>query len=784
MTWNSKANQIFLSALEITDPHARFEYLNTACQQDPLLREEVESLLEAHHSAEGFLEDSNESTLREPFDTVPAETGNSLAASPAGTLPPGTLPPGTILGRYQIEEVLGVGSMGVVYGAKDNQLKRSVALKVPRVELASESKRWLREATSMAHLSHRNLLSILDLFEWNGLTVLVMPRIDGETLHQKMLRQQPWDSKETALFLVKLADAVQTAHSAGVLHRDIKPANIVMDHEAEPVLLDFGLAVQESEDPRITKSGTILGTPAYMAPEQVQGAQHRSGPASDIYALGAIGYELVTGRPVHQGNASQVMAALARGDAIQPPRSHRADIDKDFEAILQKALESNIDDRFPTAGNFAQVLRAYLEGQPIALKSHPPTKASQRKVLWTAIFATSLFSIIAASLMLLLRRSHCDFVVTMDDPVVAARVSDEGGLVVENQLSRQIFKLKKGVNPLPYGDYQWVISNPKDLVFTETKFQLRRDNGPIIASVIAKPRLTALDWNTPETKQLVQALPEDLLRHPLFSSEWTWSDPINLGRDVHPDGPMHENFITPDELTLLYRDGQNSTLATRSSPQEPFRDRTKLTGEEYLFFPTISDDRTRILFCSPIHSKLGGFDLQQWSLEDGTWGPSEWPDEYLNSPSNDGQGWMSQNGLEFYFCSAREPSIGSDDIFVVKRRDRSERFQAPQWLPVPFNSRAQDFSPSLALDDRVLFFSSDRRGGLGEMDIYFCVRPNLQQPFSIPIRFDKPVNTEFSEGRPILSADGMTLYFDSNRVGGHRGSDWWCIRRVRLNPGP
>ncbi len=70
------------------------------------------------------------------------------------------------------------------------------------------------------------------------------------------------------------------------------------------------------------------------------------------------------------------------------------------------------------------------------------------------------------------------------------------------------------------------------------------------------------------------------------------------------------------------------------------------------------------------------------------------------------------------------------------------------------------------------------------MDIYFCVRPNLQQPFSIPIRFDKPVNTEFSEGRPILSADGMTLYFDSNRVGGHRGSDWWCIRRVRLNPGP
>ena len=778
MNWNSQANQIFLTALEISDPQLRFEFLDTACKQDPLLREEVESLLEAHHSAEGFLEETNDSTLREPFDTVEV-----VAGPHSHGIPPGTLPPGTILGRYQIEEVLGVGSMGVVYGAKDNQLKRSVALKVPRMELASESKRWLREATSMAHLSHRNLLSILDLFEWNGLTVLVMPRIDGETLHQKMLGKPPWSSKETATFLLKLLDAVQTAHAAGVLHRDIKPANIVMDHELEPVLLDFGLAVLESDDPRITKSGTILGTPAYMAPEQVQGAQHRIGPASDLYALGAIGYELVTGKPVHEGNASQVMAALARGDAIRPPRLHRADIDRDLEAILQKALATEIDDRFPSAASFAEALKTYLDGKPVSLGHAPHSKASQRKVLWTAIIATSLFSIAAASLMLLLRTSHCDFVVTIDDPLVVARVSEEGGLVVENQLTRQIFKLKKGVNPLPFGDYQWVISNPKDLVFTETKFQLRRDNGPIIASVMAKPRITALDWNSPEAKQIIQSMPDELRTHPLFSSEWVWSDPINLGREIHPEGPMHESFISEDELTLLYRDGQTSKLATRPSPHENFREATTLTSDEYLFFPILSKDRNTLLFCSPIHSQLGGFDLQQWSLIDGKWGPTEWPEAYLNSPANDGQGWMSQNGLEFYFCSAREPSIGSDDIFVAKRRDRSERFAAPQWLPVPFNSRAQDFSPSLALDDRVLFFSSDRRGGLGEMDIFFSVRPNLEQPFSIPIRLDKPVNSEFSEGRPILSADGMTLYFDSNRTGGHRASDWWCIRRVRIAPG-
>ena len=202
-------------------------------------------------------------------------------------------------GRYRILRPLGQGSMGSVYLAHDSSLDRAVALKVPRLALGGDRRvleRFYREARAAATLEHPNLCPVYDVGEINGIPYLTMAFVEGRPLSELFRAEGMLEPRRIAAMLHPLALALQEAHTRGVVHRDLKPANIMLNARGEPVVMDFGLARREQPDEaRLTHQGSLVGTPAYMAPEQVQGKVDTLGPPCDIYALGVI-YEALAGR--------------------------------------------------------------------------------------------------------------------------------------------------------------------------------------------------------------------------------------------------------------------------------------------------------------------------------------------------------------------------------------------------------------------------------------------------------------------------------------------------------
>src|SRR5262245_58881851 len=270
------------------------------------------------------------------------------AASPSGPL--------ANIGRYRIELKLGEGGMGAVYLAHDPQLDRQVAIKVPRTTRCDG--RFLREARAAAALRHPNICPIYDLGEEGGQPYLCLAFIRGETLAARLHRTGSPPIPETVGLVVTIARAMHEAHRLNIAHRDLKPANIMIDEAGQPVVMDFGLARTCTPlATQLTAAGDVIGTPAYMPPEQIEGDVARIGPACDIYSLGVILYELLTGRVPFQGD----MLALAMqvvADPPVPPSRRRPVIDSKLDAVCLKALEKNPNDRWSTMAEFADALES------------------------------------------------------------------------------------------------------------------------------------------------------------------------------------------------------------------------------------------------------------------------------------------------------------------------------------------------------------------------------------------------------------------------------------------
>jgi serine/threonine protein kinase len=282
-------------------------------------------------------------------------------------------------GRYRIIKRLGQGGMGSVYLAEDTQLSRRVALKVP--EFAPDSapdtrQRFLEEARSAAMLDHPNLCRVYDAGEINGRLYLTMAYIEGQSLEES-ISDQARTQQQAAALVGKLAQALRAAHAQGVIHRDLKPANIMIrtrGKRREPVIVDFGLARRDQPGKeRLTRTGQVMGTPAYMAPEQLRGDPKEIGPACDIYALGVILYELLTGRlPFCDSGLALVGQILTQ--APLPPSVHLSDLDPALEAICLKAMAKNVRDRYASMGDLAAALNKLLQS-PSATTPPPSSPA-------------------------------------------------------------------------------------------------------------------------------------------------------------------------------------------------------------------------------------------------------------------------------------------------------------------------------------------------------------------------------------------------------------------------
>ncbi|MCY3017971.1 MAG: protein kinase [Planctomycetota bacterium] len=326
--------------------------------------------------------------------------------APAIAIPPVRERTQTI-GPYTLLRLLGRGGMGAVWEAHDTRLNRRVAVKVMVAgedASANETERFKREAQNSAKLRHPNIVPVHDFGVERGRHYLVMDLVDGVMLGDA-LRQRQFTYREKAQLLEKVARAVQYAHEQGVIHRDLKPSNVMLEQKGggissftaaegtpppaspqsaianpqplEPLVMDFGLAKDITQDSSLSQSGQVMGTPAYMSPEQAEGRTREVGPCSDVYSLGAILYEMLTGRPPFTGeNVMQVLRATLTDDPV-PPRQIAPGVPRDLETICLKCLHKRPERRYASAAALADDLKAWLNGEPISAR---PASLAERAI--------------------------------------------------------------------------------------------------------------------------------------------------------------------------------------------------------------------------------------------------------------------------------------------------------------------------------------------------------------------------------------------------------------------
>jgi eukaryotic-like serine/threonine-protein kinase len=272
---------------------------------------------------------------------------------------------------YEVLGVLGRGGMGIVYQARQTGLKRLVALKMILAGAHADSgelARFQAEAEAVARLHHPNIVQVYETGEVGGNPFLSLEYVDGGSLAQR-LRGAPQEPRLAAELTSVLADALEAAHRRGIVHRDLKPANILLTPDGVPKVADFGLAKDLDAQSGRTQTGSILGTPSYMAPEQAWGRIHAIGPCTDVYALGAMLYEMLTGRPPFRGTTVVETLELVKQQEPVSPATLQPRIPRDLETICLKCLSKEVAARYPSAQALSDDVRRFLRGEPITARA-------------------------------------------------------------------------------------------------------------------------------------------------------------------------------------------------------------------------------------------------------------------------------------------------------------------------------------------------------------------------------------------------------------------------------
>ncbi len=688
MSWNQLANQMFLAAIEYPTHDLQKAFVANSNASE-LEKQAVNELLAAHWELEQseFLEtpplskQSDETPLSESSPTHRNDNSQE-----------NVLMSGATFGRYWIERLIGKGGMGLVYLALDTKLQRQVAIKLPkRQNDVGLYARHQREARAMASTVHRNICTLYDVDEHDGIHFLSMQYVEGETLANYLRQGKRFDSRHAVELILKIARAAHQAHLAGVTHRDLKPANIMIDALHEPIIMDFGLAGVASEPTSISKCGSVYGTPAYMAPEQVRNDLSAVGPASDVYSLGAVFYELLTGRTIYLGNTANILRQLSMGERIPPVCEIQPNIDAHLESICMKALDRDVSRRYATASDFADALELYQSTsvnpvetptlQFVTAGAKSSGRVYNRIAVWTLLSAMILGILFAASFIRITMpydlptrsnpwTAHWAEPQSLS-PTINTEFAEENVAVSRDELTIFFNRAGLGRNSL----WESHRTNVTD-EFCEAALLPSNINRPDSTSdcpCLSKDKLTL--WFSSDRTDGYGS--HDLWFSHRDSLNSPWQDPINPGESVNSNAYEQSPFLSDDELTLLFsRAGENGVFqiyeARRTHREKPFSPAKLLSNVNdgvCSSFPVLTNDGLNMIF---VHCRTQSDSLQLYvatrSHSDGDFGTPHALSNTINSLPAGGPS-LSGDSKHLYFSRRQGRSA---DLWVAEHADPEE----------------------------------------------------------------------------------------------------------------
>lgn len=476
----------------------------------------------------------------------------AIGSGPTGTFKPmsaDVVPSIVQLGKYQIRGTLGRGGFGLVYQAYDPLLERLLALKVPTFgpEDIDQVKRFRDEAKAAAQLRHPNIVPVYESGQIDDRYYIASQFIDGKPL-SSVVKAGPVDLYDAATWCAKLAEALAYAHKMKIVHRDVKPQNIMLDGREEPQLMDFGLAKRLDDAAGVTGDGTILGTPAYMAPEQARGDVKRIGAHTDQYSLGVTLYELLTGRRPFVGEPLTVLHLIVHEEP-PPPSLVNAKIPRDLEAITQKAMSKEISSRYTNCEDLANDLWRWLVGEPILAR---PISTSERLARW-ARRNRSLAAAFAATAAALLLVALLGF--TMAVQLSSAKQQVEGEQEkTKNALDDVTKERDRAENQTRLAKAQATIAEDRRQAEAEQrKLADERLEVSQANAYVARIRLAAAKWDAGDSVGMNAVL--DALRPKPGEKDrrgWEWNYLWNQSHREFATIPVGRfPIISPDGLSVL-----------------------------------------------------------------------------------------------------------------------------------------------------------------------------------------------------------------------------------------
>jgi len=712
--------------------------------------------------------------------------------------------------RYEILNLIGRGGMGEVYKALHKVMNRIVAVKVIKPQLVQNDaavQRFHREVQAAAKLNHPNIVSAYDAEQAGDLHFLVMEHVEGMDLSELVRRSGPLPIADACDLIRQAALGLEHAHQHALVHRDIKPSNLMLTTDGTVKILDLGLALLEEPQGagvnELTTAGQTMGTLDYMAPEQ-GGDSHDVDIRTDIYALGATLYKLLTGEPIYAGakysTPIQRLTALALTPA-PPIQGRREGVSDELAAVIHKMIAKDRNERYATPGEVSEALAPFADQANVAgllakvdadtaflngpipsggassvqspqcpARTKPQSRSYRNHIVSLAIGSGALLVLLAA-IVFFVQTKDGTIRVEINDPDIEVAIKGTEIVLKQADQGRDI--------KLSPGDHTLVIQRD-GFQFETDKLIIKRGG-----EVTVRVELLAGEVQVRQGEKLIgqRRLPmlTDDGHKPLtvptatLPNGWVIGEPVNLGPAVNSSVADDMPCLSADGLTLLFSSnrkthGGNSDLWTCARPgvDQPWGEAVILGPEINSdcddYGPCLSADGLTLLFQSDRLGGEGGSDLWMCMRPgvDQPWGKAVNLGPAINSLHNEGGPCLSTDGRVLIFSSNRPGGQGESDLWIARRDDPNEDFSEPVNLGPTVNSSRNELGPCLSEDRLTLFYCSERPGGEGWGDLWMATRADTEEPFSEPVNLGPTVNSRRSDRAPFLTQNGQTLFFSAD----------------------